>query len=94
LEYTPQELTGVLYYWLKDEDAKVKNEWEKTRIQTFFLIDIQLPKKNKMSYERFRKELWPFPWEERIGRNNKDNSNAGEGVMSFDDWKKIIFHQN
>ena len=47
-----------------------------------------------MSYERFRKELWPFPWEERIGRNNKDNSNAGEGVMSFDDWTKIIFHQN
>ena len=56
LEYTPQELTGVLHLMQLQKDAKFKSDWERTRIQTFYLINIQLDKKNKLSYEKFRRD--------------------------------------
>jgi hypothetical protein len=63
LEYTPQELAGVLFYLNKNEEAKLNAEWERTRIQTWHLLNIQIDKKNKIDYEQFKNSYWPFVWE-------------------------------
>ena len=42
MEFTPQELSGVLFYHTQNEDEEFKAGWEKTRQQTFYLINIQL----------------------------------------------------
>ena len=63
LEYTPQELAGVLFYLHKNEEAKLNADWERTRIQTWHLINIQLDKNNKVSFEEFKNKIWPFVWE-------------------------------
>jgi hypothetical protein len=70
-----------------DEESKMKNEWEKTRAQTFFLINIQLTKKSKIEYEKFKRDIWPFPWE----RQKKKTSE--EGVMEVDQWQNIFNKQ-
>jgi hypothetical protein len=86
LEYTPQELSGVLFYWNLDEESKMKNEWERTRIQTFFLVNIQLDKKHKIDYGKFSRDIWSFAWEKKREKKNK----PGEGVMNVEQWNKLL----
>jgi len=86
LEYTPAELSAILFYHDKNEDERMKIEWERTRIQTYFLISIQLTKKNKISYTKFRKDIWPFIWEE----NKEINENPEEGLMNIDQWNNLF----
>lgn len=33
------------------------------RLQTYYLIDIQLGKSNKMDYSRFKREYMPMAWD-------------------------------
>ncbi len=56
-------MAGVLFYLHKNEETKLNAEWEKTRIQTWHLLNIQLDRKNKISYDDFKKTIWPFVWE-------------------------------
>ena len=86
LEYTPQELAGVLYYWHQDEEAKMKNAWEQTRIQTYLLINIQLDRKTKLTYKKFATDIWKFEWEKDV----KGKENPEEGMMNMDQWNAII----
>lgn len=65
LEYTPPELLGVLHYWMQDEEAKVKSDYERTRISTFFIITTLANTKSDFTYEKFTKH-WKFPWETSI----------------------------
>jgi hypothetical protein len=85
LEYTPQELSGVLFYHNQKQDALFKSDWERTRIQTFYLLNIQLDKKNKFTYEKFKKDVWPFFWE-----NKKTKQVNEEEIMNMDQWMDII----
>lgn len=66
LEYTPQELAGVLFYLHKNEEAKLNAEWERTRIQTWHLLNIQLDRNNKIAYDQFKQSYWPFAWEKPV----------------------------
>lgn len=65
LTYSPGELLSVLHYWMKDERSRVELEWERSRVQTFFLVNVQLAKGSKMDYRKFCREFWPFPWEKK-----------------------------
>lgn len=85
MEYTPSELSGVLFYYQKDKDDHFKTDWEKTRIQTFFLISAQLTKKNKLTYEKFRRDMWPFHWEKQ---EHKEVDT--ESIMTIDQWADIF----
>jgi hypothetical protein len=86
LEYTPQELSAILFLYVEDRYQQLKMDYERTRIQTFFLISVQVPKKHSFTYDKFKKD-WPFAWdtEKRPGRPD-----PGEGVMSPEQWKKIL----
>jgi hypothetical protein len=86
LEFTPQELSAILFYNIKDKETEYQFDWEKTRIQTYFLISIQLPKKSKMTYDRFCKQIWPFSWD----KNKKGKENPTEGMMDMNQWNKIF----
>jgi hypothetical protein len=85
LEYTPQELSGVIFYKVRSRDEQIKTEWERTRIQTFYLINIQLDKKNKITYDKFKKDVWPFFWEKRA-----QNESDIDAVMDIDQWNSIL----
>ena len=52
LEYTPQELSAILFYNAEEQQERVKIEWEKTRIQTFFLLSVHIPKKHSFNIEK------------------------------------------
>jgi hypothetical protein len=56
-------LTGVLFLLNKNEEAKLNADWERTRQQTWHLINIQLDRKSKINYDQFRAFYWPFVWE-------------------------------
>lgn len=88
MEYTPQELSAILFYHAQEEQDKTKIEWEKTRIQTFFLLSVQIPKKHNFTYEKFKQD-WKFAWE----MEQKQKLPAGEGVMTPEQWEKIIKHK-
>lgn len=42
----------------------IKEGWEQMRMQTFYLIDIQLDKKDKMDYSSFKRQFMPMAWDE------------------------------
>lgn len=52
-----------MFYANKNEEAKLNAEWERSRIQTWHLLNIQLDRKNKITYDQFKKFFWPFVWE-------------------------------
>ncbi|MCE5346797.1 MAG: hypothetical protein LLG13_11005 [Bacteroidales bacterium] len=85
LEYTPQELSGVLFYCNKTKDAEFQSNWERTRVQTYFLISIQLDKKNKLSYKKFKDEIWPFFWEQETKKVS-----STDGIMTVQQWQELI----
>lgn len=85
MEYTPQELSGVLFYHNQKQDALFKSDWERTRIQTFYLLNIQLDKKHKFSYEKFKNDIWPFFWEKKKSKQVNE-----EEIMNMDQWMDII----
>ncbi len=84
--FTPQELSAIIFHTVKSEDEKIKLEWELTRISTYFLISVQLQKKNRISYSKFKSEIWPFMWE----RKRKKSEKTSEGLMSFEQWKTLL----
>ena len=88
LEYTPQELSAILFYNAEEQQERVKIEWEKTRIQTFFLLSVHIPKKHSFNYEKFKKE-WVFAWEVE----KKQKTKPGEGVMTPEQWASILKHK-
>jgi len=84
LEFTPQELSGVLFYHTQNEDEEFKAGWEKTRQQTFYLINIQLDKKSKLNYEKFKTDIWPFAWEKPTQEQKPIKG------MTSDDWIELF----
>lgn len=74
-----------MFYYNKTEDAEFKSQWERTRIQTFFLINIQLDKEKKLSYEKFKREIWTFFWE----KNEKKETDI-ESYMNMEQWQELI----
>lgn len=85
MEYTPQELSGVLFYHSKEKDTLFRADWERTRIQTFYLVNIQLDKKSKVSYDKFKNEIWPFVWEKpKKKKNNEDE------IMTLEQWQDVF----
>lgn len=84
MEYTPQELAGVLFYQSRREDDDFKADWERTRVQTFILVNFELDKKNKIPYDRFCREVWPFDWEKRKKASDPDQ------IMTLDQWQALL----
>jgi len=84
LEYTPQELYGVLFYTNQTEDSKFQADWERTRIQTYYLVNLQLAKKDKIDYNKFKNDVWPFYWETRT------QTSTPQFTMNLDDWEALL----
>lgn len=86
MEYTPQELSAILFYQLEDQRTQMRNDWERTRVSTYFAISVHIPKKQNFTYEKFKKD-WPFYWD---NERKPGVANPGEGVMSPEQWNKIL----
>lgn len=78
-------MSGVLYYHNLENDAQFRSNWERTRIQTFYLLNIHLDKKNKLTYEKFKRDVWPFFWEK-----NKAKEVNEEEIMDMSQWQEIF----
>jgi hypothetical protein len=74
-----------------EEDYKEKMDWERTRTQTYFLINVQLPRKNQIPFNKFKK-MWPFTWDHYY--KGKVVENPEEGVMTADQWYDLIAKSN
>jgi hypothetical protein len=94
LEYTPQELSAILFYHISDENEVIKLQWERTRIQTYFivstierLIAIITKRKNKILYKKFCKDIWPFVWEKT---SITQEISEEEEMMNITQWHNIL----
>lgn len=75
---TPSELYYALKAYSTSKIDDVKMQWEQMRTQTFYLIDIQIDKKYKMSYEKFKRQYMPFNWDEK-----------SEQIIDTPDWGNV-----
>lgn len=57
----PVEFFAALADWEKTETARQRFEMEKMRLQTLYLVNIQLDKHSKITDVR---RLMPLPWDE------------------------------
>ena len=78
-----------MYYWRRDQESKLHQEWERTRLSTYFILASQMTRKSRFNYDRFTKEYWPFVWEKTL-QTKEQKENPYEGVMSFDAWHNIL----
>jgi len=78
-------LTGILFYHSRNSDNKLKADWERTRLQTYILVNLQLDKKNKISYDNFKKDIWPFGWEKEVVKEIDL-----EQIFTYDDWMNLL----
>lgn len=58
-------MTGILFYQSKGIEDQIKAEWERARIQTYILVNLELDKNHKITYEKFKRDIWPFGWEKK-----------------------------
>lgn len=93
LDYTPQELNGVLFLIQERENNKINAEWERTRIQTWHLINLQLDKNHKLEYEKFKTSYWPFPWDITVEPKKREvdweELDKRERELAKANWQKI-----
>lgn len=93
MEYTPQELNGVLFLIGDKENNRLNAEWERSRIQTWHLINLQLDKTHKITYDKFKEAYWPFAWEakpEPVKREvDWDALDKREMELSGGTWKVL-----
>lgn len=67
----------------KEQETQYRIEMERMRLQTFYLINIQLKKDDK--YETLTK-LMPFDWDKKETKPKIDNDAI---EWTEDDWEKI-----
>ena len=61
---TPIEIYHSLEAYSISKLENIKESWEQMRIQTYYLINIQVDKKYKMDYNKFKRTYLPFAWDE------------------------------
>ena len=94
---TPRQLHYAIQAYNESEENKIKIEYEKTRIQTWRLLQIHVPKNFPFTYDRFCKHYWPFSWEkvltedevERIKRIKTDQSHWEYAKKMLENSKKL-----
>jgi hypothetical protein len=59
-------------------------DWNRTSIQTFYLLNIQIPKKDKITWDKWKK-MWPSLDEKSVSKSNPE-----EGLMSYEDWMALL----
>jgi hypothetical protein len=79
-----------LFLLYNTELDRISADWERTRVQTWHLLNIQLDQKNKISYDKFKVKHWPFAWEQPeiqeipvINWEEKDNRDKLRTNMAF-----------
>lgn len=65
-ESTPAEIYYALDAYSKERIDSIKEGWEQMRIQTYYLINIQLDKKSKIDYDAFKHFYMPYSWDKPI----------------------------
>jgi Flp pilus assembly protein CpaB len=82
-----------LYNRQKGYNSKVeemqRNNWERTRWQTLFLLNIQLPKGKDLKLQ----DLAVFPWEkkeETHGRQKMDDESINKIIALMDNPKAVL----
>jgi len=61
--------------------------WEKIRIQTYFIISMQLSRKNKISYKKFCRDIWPLIWDKKVISQELSEE---EEQFNVDQWRNIL----
>jgi len=64
---TPIEIYHLFKAWGEFERDRSIERWEIMRLQTYYLIDIQLQKKSKVTYQRFKNQYMGFAWDKNTG---------------------------
>lgn len=61
-ESTPVEICNALDFSHKLREEEIRDRWDIMRLQTFYLININLDKNNQLSDPE---DLIKFPWDEK-----------------------------
>ena len=64
-------------------ETKKREDWERTRIQTFLLLSPNFSKKNQMTFQKFCKQIFTLPW---------DSENKPTEIIPVDpnDWYELL----
>ena len=61
---TPNEIYYAIKSNIGQKTFEFHSGWEQMRVQTFYLISIQMDKKQHMDYKKFKRDYMPFAWDE------------------------------
>ena len=83
----PIDIYYALNSFSNNKIDSIKESWEQMRMQTFYLINIQLDKKQKLDYKQFKHKYMPFAWD--IDKQTEEKSIEELDVI-FEMSKKMI----
>lgn len=84
-ELTLKEVYEIITYNSEKENLLLRERWAAIRWSTTALINIQLPKAEKVEPQK----LLTFPWEAEIEQKKKLSPFSPEAAAVFDKWDKI-----
>jgi hypothetical protein len=69
LNLTPAEFAPILEASRKRRETEIRNTWEAMRLQTMFLVNIQLQKKDRVTNAE---KFMPLPWDKETDDDDED----------------------